>query len=241
MTLTRCDLFFADKVVLVEGLSERLLLPVIIAKLEAAEPERPKLSSQYATVMEVGGAYAHLFFELLKFLELPSLIITDLDAVENPGGKACAVHLGTYSSNACLKAWFSEDAPFTLAGLIAKNDDNKARNGNRIAYQCAEVTDGPCGRTFEDAFILANPALFELIGQTAEEQEIEARSKAAEWKKSEFALRYAIAETEWITPKYIADGIRWLAGGNVATTTDPVLALVVEAATDVEEGVSSDA
>ncbi len=30
MTLTRCDLFFADKAILVEGLSERLLLPVII-------------------------------------------------------------------------------------------------------------------------------------------------------------------------------------------------------------------
>ncbi|CAI1529664.1 recombination protein F [Serratia quinivorans] len=242
MTLTRCDLFFADKAVLVEGLSERLLLPVIIAKLEAAEPERPKLSSQYATVMEVGGAYAHLFFELLKFLELPSLIITDLDAVENPGGKACAVHLGTYSSNACLKAWFSEDAPFTLAGLIAKNDDDKTRDGNRIAYQCAEVIDGPCGRTFEDAFILANSALFGLVGQTTQELEIVARGKAAEWKKSEFALRYAIAETEWIAPKYIADGIRWLAGGNVAMTPDPALALVVvEAAINVEEGVNSDA
>ncbi len=59
--------------------------------------------------MEVGGAYAHLFFELLAFLELQSLIITDLDAVLRAGGQACAVHLGTYSSNACLKAWFSED------------------------------------------------------------------------------------------------------------------------------------
>lgn len=56
MMLTRCDLFFADKAVLVEGLSERLLLPVIIKKLETAEPDSPKLSSQYMTVMEVGGA-----------------------------------------------------------------------------------------------------------------------------------------------------------------------------------------
>ncbi|MBW7886356.1 MAG: ATP-dependent endonuclease, partial [Caldilineaceae bacterium] len=61
MTLTRCDLFFSDKAILVEGLSERLLLPAIIEKLETAEPDRPKLSSQYVTTMEVGGAYAHLF------------------------------------------------------------------------------------------------------------------------------------------------------------------------------------
>ena len=61
------------------------------------------------TFMEVGGAYAHLFFELLDFLELCTSIITDLDAVEKPGGEACAVHQGKHSSNECLKAWFKGD------------------------------------------------------------------------------------------------------------------------------------
>ncbi|WP_321875118.1 ATP-dependent nuclease, partial [Burkholderia cenocepacia] len=127
MTLTRCDLFFADKAILVEGLSERLLLPVVIGKLEEAEPDLPKLSSQYVTTIEVGGAYAHLFFKLLRFLELRSLVITDLDAVEKAGGSACEVHKGTYSSNACLKAWFSDDDPFTLAGLLAKGEADKIK------------------------------------------------------------------------------------------------------------------
>ena len=81
LTLTRCDLFFADKAVLIEGTSERLLLPVIIQKLEETESDLPKLSSQYMTIMEVGGAYAHIFFDLLDFLELRTLIITDLDSV----------------------------------------------------------------------------------------------------------------------------------------------------------------
>lgn len=40
----------------------------------------------------------------------------------------------------------------------------------------------PCGRTFEDAFILANSALFGLVGRNTQELEIEARDKAAEWK-----------------------------------------------------------
>ncbi|MEC5387749.1 ATP-dependent endonuclease [Uliginosibacterium sp. H3] len=235
MTLTRCDLFFADKAVLVEGLSERLLLPVIVAKLEAAEPESPKLSNQYATVMEVGGAYAHLFFDLLRFLELRSLIITDLDAVEKPGGKACAVHLGTYSSNACLKAWFSEDDPFTLAGLRGKKEIDKVIKGNRIAYQHAEEKDGPCGRTFEDAFILANPTLFGLIEKTPQGLELEARRKAEEWKKSEFALRHAIAETDWVAPAYIVEGVRWLARSDVVAP-DPLLALAAEAGIAPVEG-----
>lgn len=235
MTLTRCDLFFADKSVLVEGLSERLLLPVIIEKLEAAEPASPKLSSQYVTVMEVGGAYAHLFFDLLQFLELRSLIITDLDSVEKPGGTACAVHLGTYSSNACLKAWFSKDDPFTLAGLLAKGAADKVDNKNRIAYQCPEKKDGPCGRTFEDAFILANPALFGLTDETPQELELEARSKAGALKKSEFALKHAISEKGWTAPMYILDGVRWLAGGDVSIP-DPALAIAIEAVAAHIEG-----
>lgn len=240
MTLTRCDLFFADKAILVEGLSERLLLPVIVAKLEATEPEHPKLSSQYATVMEVGGAYAHLFFGLLQFLELRSLIITDLDAVEKPGGKACAVHLGAYSSNACLKKWFSGDIPFTLAGLLTKKDTDKVFKNNRIAYQCAEEEAGPCGRTFEDAFILANPKLFGLVKKDAQELEIEARNKAEEWKKSEFALKHAIVATEWVAPKYIVDGVHWLAGGDVVVP-DQALALAVKAVADTADGGDVDA
>ncbi|MHB1098553.1 MAG: ATP-dependent nuclease [Burkholderiales bacterium] len=235
MTLTRCDLFFADKAVLVEGLSERLLLPVIIAKLEAAEPTGPRLSSQYTTVMEVGGAYAHLFFDLLDFLELRSLIITDLDAVEKPGGKACAVHLGTSSSNACLKAWFSNDDPLTLVGLVAKTDPDMVKGRNRIAYQCSEVADGPCGRTFEDAFMLANAALFGLTGTTREALELEARSNAAELKKSEFALKHAIAVTEWTSPTYILNGVRWLAGGEVSVP-DPTLALAAGTTVTQAEG-----
>lgn len=225
MTLTRCDLFFADKAVLVEGLSERLLLPVIIEKLEAAEPDSPKLSSQYMTVMEVGGAYAHLFFNLLEFLELRSLIITDLDSVEKPGGTACAVHLGTYSSNACLKSWFSTDTPFTLSGLLAKTEADKVRNKNGIAFQCPEIKDGPCGRTFEDSFILANPNMFGLIGKTRQELEWEARTKANELKKSEFALKHAILNTDWVPPTYILQGIRWLARDEEAQS-DPRSILV---------------
>ena len=229
MTLTRCDLFFADKAVLVEGLSERLLLPVIIQKIETAEPELPKLSSQYLTTMEVGGAYAHLFFGLLQFLELRSLIVTDLDSVEAAGGMACAVHKGTSSSNACLKTWFSGDTPFTLNGVLAKNDSDRIKNGNRIAYQCVEIENGPCGRTFEDAFILANPTLFGLTGKTREELEDRARAKASEFKKSEFALKHAIEERKWVPPKYILDGLRWLASEDRIDTSERALATTVDA------------
>ncbi len=226
LTLTRCDLFFADKAVLVEGLSERLLLPVVIAKLENAEPEQPKLSAQYTTVMEVGGAYAHLFLDLLEFLELRTLIVTDLDAVTRAGGTACAVHQGTATSNACIKKWFAEDAPLTLDIIRAKTDDQKAKSRNRIAYQCPEVENGPCGRTFEDAFILANAAKFGITGATTAELELAARAEAGKYKKSEFALTYAISDKDWVAPRYLVDGVRWLAADEIVAP-DPALALAM--------------
>ncbi|WP_346296418.1 ATP-dependent endonuclease [Rhodopseudomonas sp. P1] len=228
LTLTRCDLFFADKAILVEGLSERLLLPIIIGKLEAMDPKCPKLSTQYLTVLEVGGAYAHLFLPLLDFLELRSLIITDIDSVKVAGGAACAVHEGTTTSNACLKAWFSSDTPLTLAVLSSKADADKIKGRNRVAYQCAETLDGPCGRTFEDAFILANAAAFSITGSTANELATAAREKASSFKKSEFALKHAIEDHTWIAPRYIIDGVRWLAN-DLPPPQDPALALAVAA------------
>ena len=76
LKLTHCDLFFADAAVLVEGNVERLLLPLII------ERNVPELRACHLTILEVGGAFAHTFQELLDFLEITTLVITDLDSVE---------------------------------------------------------------------------------------------------------------------------------------------------------------
>ena len=135
-----------------------------------------------------------------------------------------------------MKSWFAKDDPFTLAGLLAKSDAEKVNTRHRIAYQCAETKGGPCGRTFEDAFILANPAMFGLTGKTPQELEMQARGKADELKKSEFALKHAIAETGWTAPTYLLGGVRWLACGD-ATVPDPGLALVAEAAVAPAGGV----
>lgn len=211
LTLTKCDLFFADKAVLVEGVTERILLKPIIKKLEELDPEAPKLSTQYLTVMEVDGAHAHKFFDLLDFLDLKALIITDLDAVTVPGGTACVVHLGTYSSNACLRSWFSDDQDYSLASLLQKTEEQRIKDRKRIAYQRPEAVGGPCGRTFEDAFILANQPLFEIATGTSQVLEESASLKAGRFKKSQFALKYAIEVTSWNVPTYISEGIRWLA------------------------------
>lgn len=229
LTLTRCDLFFADKAILIEGTSERLLLPAMIRKTDDAAPEgEPRLGRQYVTVMEVGGAYAHRFFDLLSFLELRTLIVTDLDAVKaNDKKKRVAVPVaeGEFTSNGCIKAWFEGNV--TPIQLLAKTPADKTRNNRRLAYQIPEADGGPCARSFEDAFILANVERFAL-GEGDQAQL--AYDYAADQKKSTFALNHAIEHTEWNVPRYIAEGLRWLANGDrYVVAGEPVVALNVVA------------
>jgi len=227
LTLTKCDLFFADKAVLVEGMAERLLLPEMIEKMDI---ELPPLGQQYLTVMEVGGAYAYRFFEFLQFLELPALVITDLDSVAEKEGKL-RKHLVNESmdertSNATLKNWFSDKV--SPGDLLAMSDDDRTDNYLRITYQVPERKGSPCGRSFEEAFILANPGLFDLENPS----EQDASDIAAGLKKSEFALEHSIDKTNWTVPKYISDGLKWLS----TFTPQPVEVADDEAATEQVKG-----
>jgi len=214
LTLTRCDLFFADRAVLIEGTAERLLLPRMIEKSDASRPNGTQLGSQYLSVVEVGGAHAHVFFGLIAFLGLRTLIITDLDPVNsNNSGRGCIFSDATGTSNACIKHWFGSPLTLSVQDLRAKTAVEKTVDCRRIAYQISESGSGPCGRTFEDAFMLANPALFPLTGSTERDKEQAAQTEVSKVeKKSDFALQYAIQETTWQVPKYIAEGLEWLAG-----------------------------
>src|SRR5699024_331284 len=73
LELAEHDLFFADAIILIEGSSERILLPQMLKK------KFTYLSRKYITFFEVGGSYGHLFLPWLRALERPTLIITDID------------------------------------------------------------------------------------------------------------------------------------------------------------------
>lgn len=216
MTLTRCDLLFADKIILIEGPTERLLLPAIVEKLESAGTAN-KLSTQYVSVLEVGGAYAHKFFPLLDFLELPSLVITDIDTITVATREGCRFSEADDTSNACIRHWFDVAAgtPATPTELIAKTDDEKIKGDRRIAYQVPETPGAPTARSFEDAFILTNTALFLNGAAAPEDPELFAWKKAGGLRKlkTDFALEFALERRgEWTVPRYLAEGLRWLAG-----------------------------
>lgn len=211
MTLTRCDLLFADGAILVEGTTERLILPTAIGKFD--ERNCSKLSGKYLSIMEVGGAYAHLFYNLVDFLDLRTLVVTDLDSVDaDDNRKKCKVSAGTHSTNASVNRWFNPDRSNdpTLQELLAKTNGEKAQGCRRIAYQIPHSDGDACGRSFEDAFILANPNKFDIAGPTPADRETQAWDTAKDVKKSEFALQFAINDTEWAIPRYIDEGLRWL-------------------------------
>lgn len=219
LTLTKCDLYFADKAMLIEGSTERILMPSFIKKYDSEYPDN-NLSSQYISIVEIGGAYAHHFYKFIDFLELRTLIITDLDSTKKETSAkgavsyiACKVSDGTHTSNAGIKKWFNKDEVPTLAEIRKKNGDEKVNGYRRLAFQISEEGKNACGRSFEDAFIIANPSLFGFneLNDAVLEEEAYNKSEDYKKKKTDFALQYAISEEEWIIPNYIKDGLIWLA------------------------------
>lgn len=214
--LTHCDLFFADKAILVEGQVERLLLPLMI---DNCSPIKgcADLLGQYISISEIGGAHADKFKPLLDFLGIPTLIVTDLDSVDD-AGKKCPVAVGKRTSNVCLKTWLP--AKGTITELMNSDETTKIENRIRVAYQTPE--GGNCGRSFEEAFIYANlgwltsnytslTATRDLLeGAITTDLTKGAWELSGKLSKVDFALDL-IAKTGWKTPGYIQEGLVWLA------------------------------
>ncbi|MHB2029762.1 MAG: ATP-dependent endonuclease, partial [Acidimicrobiales bacterium] len=151
---------------------------------------------------------------LLDFLGLPTLIVTDLDPVGEPEAgrrKSVTVHASDRTSNACIKDWFDDKDVEPLRLIELAESGGKTKNARYLAFQVPEQPGGACGRTFEDSFVLANPAKFSIDDSDNPcELEASAGRVAGEIKKSDFALRYAINDTDWTAPRYLKDGLIWL-------------------------------
>ena len=228
LRLTHCDLFFADAAVLVEGTSERLLLPLFIQKCT------PDLDRCHLSILEIGGAFAHRFKELVEFLAIPCLVVTDLDSNVRADGqkraKACpAGHPGATTSNQTLREWLPKISE--VNGLLAATGDQKTSDEPakvRVAYQTLEdveyggETGKRAGRTFEEAFALRNLAWSQEGQQKDLGLKVDGESLAevvdavyelvrADFDKTGFAVGLLTTdETTWFVPTYIEEGLRWL-------------------------------
>jgi putative ATP-dependent endonuclease of OLD family len=215
--LPHCDLLFADKAILVEGQVERLLIPGMIEKVSAKEGLE-HFRSQYTTILEIGGAYAHKIDPFLRFLGIPTLVVTDIDSA-HADRKKCRVEDGEISTNAAIKYWLPDRA--NLEALHEASADEKTLGIVRIAYQTHE--DQRCGRSFEEASVYANlewiPAHLDDLMAThstvqtaiADGLDVAAFMLGDKINKVDFALDL-LTTSGWNLPAYIEEGLVWLAG-----------------------------
>lgn len=227
LTLHKSDLFFADKVILVEGTTERMLLPQMIKK------SAPSLCGEYVSILEVGGAYAHSFKEMLEFINVKTLIITDIDsAQEYQDGvkkktRKCKVEVGEFTTNHTLIKWLPKKE--TISELSSCSEEEKIKDNIRVAYQTKENDFN--ARSFEDAFINTNKEF--LIKELEEDQRtakdeisylknkdinVEIPDKFSSKQKTEFTFDIMSLDEkkygEWNVPEYINEGLVWLAQNN---------------------------
>ena len=226
LTISRCDLFFADKVILIEGTSERLLIPDMVEKCFTKGlfgSSEYSLNSQYYSLIEVGGAYAYKFIPFIDFLGVPCLILTDIDSVDTKN-KRCLVSNGVKSSNATINNWInfvkmkgggsvtnlgeiinlSKKKEITLDEISNLSDDLKTINKIHIEYQVKEA-NGFCGRSLEESIINVNPFKHDDGERITKEEDL-----AFSGNKTDFALNLIMNYSNYTVPKYIQDGLVWL-------------------------------
>lgn len=221
MTLSYCDLLFADGAIFVEGTSERILLPEMINRFV------PDLRRAYISILEVGGTHAHIFGDLLKFLRIPYLVITDLDSVKENNNEAClAGETGAITSNPSLKNFFANTKPIADFQNLSSRQQTQECGNRYVTFQKHIDSDFKnyeqrlLARTFEEDFIYTNlkkcghPGCLRRIKLPEKPEDINVAIynyvRKHLPKKAEFALS-ALADEEWNCPKYIEEGLNWLA------------------------------
>ena len=237
LTLNRSELFFADKVICIEGDTERILMSAMMYKVDKIQSLKNEiiipLLSQNISIIEV-GAYSHVFIPLFKFLGIKVLIITDIDSATKNNGKYIKAHpnKATHTSNASIREFFKEsgldDGNNQFKELIEKKDTDKIKNKIRIAYQISEIEGGYQASSFEDAFIslnkdfiLKNKDNLYAYGALKKFNKNEIDKDCYNFslnrieKKSAFAsaLLYFDEEDDnkaWKVPHYIKEGLLWI-------------------------------
>ena len=240
LTLNSSELFFAEKIIFIEGTTEKLLLPLFIKQLDDKNTDigsYTPLSSQNISILEV-GANAKAFRHFLNFLGIKTLIITDIDTTklestgkQNKSGedikkpKACSVIDGASTSNYSIK-YYLESTDLSESEWMEKlknNELNDDQSKTKVAYQIED--DGYHGRSFEDAFISVNfeeikkkkgdlQGLQNIKQLDEESPDFYSLTDQILKNKSEFAsslLWLGLTEkVEWKTPKYIEEGLLWI-------------------------------
>lgn len=179
------DLLFANAAIFVEGVAERMLVPLFM------ERDFKELNSRYVSFLDIGGSHAHRLKPLVERLRIPTVIITDIDPSVvkegklkkngEPSKKLVAVpntgQGGLQCGNQTLRGWHPK---------LVQLDDFKEPTDTTLIWNEIEgcpvrfswqlpITDyKECWpSTFEDSLILTNLSWFKglLKNESAEDEE----------------------------------------------------------------------
>lgn len=227
LTVHRAELFFADKIVFVEGDTERILLPYFMKLLDNNATKANPLLGQYISIVDVGN-YTHIFKEFIEMLGVKTLVITDLDS-SNDKGKS-DVKDGTKTKNSSLGVYFKGTDFKSLISLgfdkktlsikdgVLKQDESGLL---KVAYQTAE--SGYHARSFEDSFLNLNKKFLtdnksyfkESTSYTKLSESMSINFEAADTygvHKALFAIDVINTPDDNVSiPGYIKEGLVWLA------------------------------
>ena len=129
------DIIFADKVILYEGDTERMLIKNVLLS-----DRFETLRNQYISFVQVGGAYAIKYKPILEYLNVKSLIITDLDYKTE--AKTEADVRQSSSTNATINTFAAEalsDAAPTVETLYSWKDSSGCIVSNSSNNPCVAM------------------------------------------------------------------------------------------------------
>lgn len=230
------ELIFADKAVLYEGDTERLYTRKLLGMTEFAS-----LRDNYIAFIQVGGAYAHNYLEILTMLKMKTLILTDIDydKAATTLDEAKKSKSTNATINRCYRLLHSEKGK-TYTPLVEEIYQMQSEN-DVVLYNdliCLSYQDETStARTLEEAMLnkLLDKTVFDKIkrsewklirknnkltftipnnnkGETDSEFSIRQIVSASSNNKTDFMYSVVLSSNEEnMLPEYIKKGLLWLA------------------------------
>ena len=218
------EMFFSDAIIFVEGITEYVLLKNRLMESDI-------YNKYYISIFLINGAHAHVYDNLIKILNVPTLIITDIDfkREESEKNKECYLQMTNEElesrkiTNNCIKHYYKNK---TVKEII---EGDYYKKDNLMVTCQKNIIQGYYATSFEEALILTNynnETLKKVISKISkslknivDSGEMIKKSyelqKRLSSKKSDFAnaILYAciIDENNGIElPKYINDGLEFI-------------------------------
>ncbi len=221
------DMFFADAIIFVEGVTEETLLSFYIDNYETLG-----LNKYYIAIFNINGAHGLVYHDLIKLLKIPTIVITDLDIKRTDDEKTNFTPINSLDTRTTTNATIQK---YKASDDISNIADHYEDENLYITYQ-SETVEGYYATSLEEAFILQNydndilnnaikkvkPKIYEeIIGDPEDRKKLADNSYKLQKKlsksKSDFAntLLYELSieedkEKYPQLPNYINNALDWL-------------------------------